>query len=127
VAFSPNGQILASASRDNTVKLWDLTKGMLRGTLTGHSSSVEAVAFSLDGQLLASASSDHTIRLWDIGTKKMTEKINVKELITELSFSDNGLYLMTNRGAIELSDIFGRVLHLSQISHHIYTSESSGC
>ena len=49
VAFSPNGQILASASRDNIVKLWDLIKGMSRGALRDYSPLIEAVASAPDG------------------------------------------------------------------------------
>src|SRR5436190_2018448 len=65
VASSPDGQLLASASRDKTVRLWDPRTGASRGTLEGHSDLVSAVAFSPDGQLLASASYDKTVRLWD--------------------------------------------------------------
>src|SRR5438105_381601 len=64
VAFSPDGQLLASASYDRTVRLWDASTGASRGTLEGHSDWVTAVAFSPDGQLLASASEDKTVRLW---------------------------------------------------------------
>ncbi|MBD2540753.1 serine/threonine protein kinase [Coleofasciculus sp. FACHB-SPT36] len=72
VAFSPDGQILASGSEDNTIKLWQLGTGKEIRTLTGHSESVNSIAFSPDGQLLASGSSDKTIKLWLPSTGKET-------------------------------------------------------
>ena len=68
VAFSPDGQLVASASDDRTVRLWDARTGAERRTLAGHSGSVSAVTFSPDGQLVASASYDGTVRLWDTRT-----------------------------------------------------------
>src|SRR5258708_25768374 len=65
VAFSPDGGLLASASRDHTIKLWDPQTREQFMTLRHHSNSVESVSFSPDGGLLASASRDHTIKLWD--------------------------------------------------------------
>ncbi len=76
IAFSPDGQLIASASyyftdftvRQHTIRLWDSATGVLRGTLKGHDNRIGAVVFSSTGQFLASGDCD-TIRLWDPVTK----------------------------------------------------------
>jgi len=68
VTFSPDGILLATASWDDTARLWDVATADCRRTLTGHTSWVEGVAFSPDGTLLATASTDTTARLWDVAT-----------------------------------------------------------
>ena len=67
VAFSLDGQVLASGSRDNTVKLWEVSSGGLLQTLEGHTESVDSVTFSPNGKLIASGGRDGTIRLWGVG------------------------------------------------------------
>jgi WD40 repeat protein len=70
VAFSKNSQMLASASDDRTIRLWDLTQTQeepkLIKVLEGHNFWVGSIAFSPDGKKLASGSYDKTIRLWDL-------------------------------------------------------------
>lgn len=66
VMFSPNGQLVASTSKDVGIRLWDIATGTnLR--LRGHSNDVKftAIDFSPNGTLLAAASDDGLIRLWD--------------------------------------------------------------
>ncbi len=92
VVFLPDGQLLASASWDKTVRLWDPATGASRSTLEGHSDRVNAVVFSPDGQLLASASWDNTVRLWDVKAKVSTEQIK-HHYNGNLSFNTNGSQL----------------------------------
>ena len=68
VAFSPDGQRLASASFDKTVRIWNVASHKVELTLTGHSDFVYAVAFSPDGKKVASASKDRTVKLCDAAT-----------------------------------------------------------
>lgn len=65
IAFSPDGRVLASASDDHTVKLWEVPSGVEIRTLMGHLDTVRAIAFSPNGRWLASASYDKTIKVWD--------------------------------------------------------------
>lgn len=70
IAYAPNGKMLASAGRDETVRLWNPKTGENLATLTGHGGLVTSVAFSPDGKQLFSGSGDGTVRLWSIQTRQ---------------------------------------------------------
>lgn len=98
VAISDDGQIVASGSSDNTIKLWHLETGKLLRILgrwfSGHSSMVHSVAFSPDGEILASGSWDETIKLWLIGSGKEIRTLKGHtNCVNSVTFSPSGQML----------------------------------
>ena len=94
VSFSPNGQYLASASEDETVRLWDLEGNLLR-EFKGHTGEVHSVSFSSDGQYLASASEDKTACLWDLKGNLLRKFRGHQDAVNSVSFSPTGQYIAT--------------------------------
>jgi WD40 repeat protein len=102
LAFSPDGKILAAASRDGRIALWEAATGRELLYIMAHPNHTDAaftcspsLAFSPDGKTLASASTDRTVRLWDVTTAKERARIQGDAAFYAVGFGRGGKTLLT--------------------------------
>ncbi len=95
VAFSPDGQLLASASDDGTIRLWNVATHQPAGAAIPGGSQMLSLAFSPDGQTLAAGISNATVRLWDVagGYWRGQPMANNPGSVFSLAFSPDGKQL----------------------------------
>jgi WD40 repeat protein len=91
LAFSPNGKIVATASWDRSIKLWNAVDGKLIRTLDGkHNSWILGLNFSPDGKMLVSSSQDKTAKIWSVEGNLLYTLIDHKGDVNDVVFSPNG-------------------------------------
>ncbi|MGH7255934.1 MAG: WD40 repeat domain-containing protein, partial [Nitrospirales bacterium] len=95
VAYSPDGQTLASGGVDRHLRIWDIETGRLLRSLRGHTLDIRALLYTPDGQTLISGSNDRTIRMWNAKTGEPTKLLFTRydHNVVSLSLSPDGLML----------------------------------
>ncbi|MEZ6053389.1 MAG: WD40 repeat domain-containing protein [Planctomycetaceae bacterium] len=76
VAFSPDGDVLATISDDHTIGLWNPDSGERAATLRGHRDMVTGLAYSPDGTILATGDADGVLKTWDASTGEVLNSIS---------------------------------------------------
>jgi WD40 repeat protein len=96
VAYSPNGQWIATSSLDQTARLWDASTGAQVRVFNGHNAEVKDIAFSPDGTRLATASVDKTAIIWDVANgQELIRLVGAQYALLSITYSPDGKYLAT--------------------------------
>ncbi len=123
VDFSPDQKLLATASEDHTVKVWDAETGRERFTLMGHEAEVVCVLFDPTGKLLVSGDHAGVLKLWDVAKRRELKSANAhSSRIQAISWGTYG-HLLASAGddetvrLWEMPDMVPRGVQQSDVSH----------
>jgi WD40 repeat protein len=126
-AISPSGDLIVSASRDQTLKIWDTRTGEEQRTLRGHTEWVNGCAISPAGDLIVSASSDKTLKVWDVhtGEERLTLRGHTAE-VWRCAISPAGDFIVS-ASADQTLKVWGSQTGEEQFTLHGHTAEVNGC
>lgn len=125
VNFSPDNQIIASASADKTIKLWQQNSKFISfiSTLAGHSATIYSLNFSPNSKILASASADKTIKLWQINGNLITTLKGHNAAVYSVIFSPDGKLIASasGDGTIKLWQVDGKLINTLNNNSPVYS------
>ncbi|MDJ0590943.1 MAG: NB-ARC domain-containing protein [Pleurocapsa sp. MO_226.B13] len=90
VAFSPDGQLLATGDMDGKTRLWQVSDGQPLLSFKRHREGVWSVGWSLDGQILATGSEDRSVKLWDIHSGANLKTLLGRDVVRAIAWSPDG-------------------------------------
>lgn len=93
--FSPDGLLLASASLDSSIKLWNVSDGTQAGTLNRQDDHNLCVAVAPDGSMIATGTEDHLVRIWHIDGRLVRTLVGHTGAVHAIAFSSDGTHLVS--------------------------------
>ena len=111
IAFSPDGEFLASASSDCSVRVWRVTDGLPVTVFRPHQRMVMEIAYSPDGTLLATAGEDGFIHLWNTKDWSLAASLTADgESFTDVAISPDGRFLAAGSRSLESVNAWGNIV-----------------